>query len=93
MNFQWQDDTFSNPSSRTVESPGVNSSQFSTYSLARTHLSTIAETLSQILEVIELTAGGQKLIFKELVQAAEAERKVPLRRNIVARRRDSRASI
>jgi translation initiation factor 3 subunit A len=82
----FQDDVFA-----PVEEAGESSKQ--TYRSARSHLSSVAETLAHVTRSIE-PATSPQLDFKGLAQAAEAERKaLTLRRNIVARRRELQSEL
>jgi translation initiation factor 3 subunit A len=89
----FQGEAYSVSPSQSGETPGASTSQISAYGTARSHLSTVANTLAQVIQTIE-PAQVPILDFKELAKAAEAERQaLSLRRNIVARRRELQSEL
>lgn len=88
----FEDEAFSTPS-RFAEPSKTDAVQPSLYDVARTHLSTIANALSQSLATVE-PSPRLAFDFAALASAAEAERKaLTLRRNIVARRRELQSEL
>lgn len=88
----FHEEAFTSPS-RSKEISAAGPSQFSTYRSARNHLSSVANVLAEVIQMIEPTSLTA-LDFKELTKAAEVERKaLNLRRNIIARRRELQSEL